>query len=137
MKDNINIKTHQRNARIVYWVALIVGSATVLSLLFFIGANIINDIQINDIGEVFAKDGYYEIILFFLCEIFIAVGFIISWYKSKIGAFLVIAFTILAYILWGEVDINILLIHLPLLFSGFLLLFYSCYKEWIIKKEKE
>ena len=128
---------HQKISRIIFWVALIVGSATVLSLLIFIGANIINDIQINDIGEVFAKDGYYEIILFFLCEIFISVGFIISWYKSKIGAFLVIAFTILAFVTWGEMDINILLIHLPLLFSGFLLLFYTYYKDWILKKEKE
>jgi len=101
------------------------------------GANIINDIQINDIGEVFVKDGYYEIILFFLCEVFIAVAIIISWYKNKTGAFLVIAFTILAYIIWGHEDSNILLIHLPLLFTGLLLLFYVYYKNWIIKKEKE
>ena len=133
----MNLKVHRRIARIVFWVAQIVGTVTILSLLFFIGANIINDIQINDIGEVFVKDGYYEIILSFLCEVFIAVAIIISWYKNKIGAFLVIVFTILAYIIWGYEDFNILLIHLPLLFTGLLLLFYVYYKKRIMKKEKE
>lgn len=137
MKNNMNLKVHHRIARIIFWVAQIVGIATILSLLIFIGANIINDIQINDIGEVFVKDGYYTVILFFLCEVFIAVAIVISWYKNKIGAFLVIAFTILAYIIWGYKDFNILLIHLPLLFTGLLLLFYVYYKKWIMKKEKE
>ena len=137
MKNNMNLKVHHRIARIIFWIAQIVGIFTITMILIFIGANIINDIQINDIGKVFVKDGYYEIILFFLCEVFIGVAIIISWYKNKIGAFLVIVFTILAYIIWGYEDFNILLIHLPLLFTGLLLLFYVYYKKRIMKKEKE
>ena len=129
---------------IIFWVAQIVGSITILSLIVFIGGNIINDIQINDVGEkVFVKDGYYKVILFFLCEVFIAVAIIISWYKRKTAAFLkntflapLIVFIILA-ILNFPGGKNVLLLHLLLLFSGLLLLFYAYYNEWILKKEKD
>jgi len=93
----MNLKVHRRIARIILWVAQIVGTVTILSLLVFIGANIINDI---------GGDGYYKVILFFLCEVFIAVGIIISRYKRKTAAFLkntfllpLITFIILAIII--------------------------------------
>ena len=133
MKVNMNLKVHRRIARIIFWVALIVGTVTILSLLVFIGANIIYDT---------GGDGYYKVILFFLCEVFIAVGIIISWYKRKTAAFLkntflppLITFIILAIII--NPGKNVLLLHLLLLFCCLLLLVYAYYNEWIMKKENE
>lgn len=133
MKANMDIKIHRRIARIIFWFAQVIGIATILSLIVFIGGNLIGEI-IHKLID-FRED--YSVFIFFLCEVFIAVAIIISWYKRKMGAVLIIAFTILVFLVWGREDINILLLHLPLLFSGLLLLFYAYYKEWIMKKEKE
>ena len=131
MNTNKDFKQHHRNARIIFWVGQVIGTATILALLIFIIGTLISEI-LDPAIEVNLKEGY-GIYLFGLCEVFIAVSFIISWKKSRIGAFLVIAFVILANILFW--DKNVRLLHIPLLLSGLLILFYSYYREWILKKE--
>lgn len=126
----MELNVHYRLARIIFWFTQAIGVSTTILLLLFIGGNLVSEIIEKVID--FRED--YMVFLFFLCEVFIAVSFVITWYKLRMGALLVIIFTILIGILWGKESINIIYLHLPLLFSGLILLFYSYYREWILKK---
>jgi len=129
----ISFKQYHRIARIIFWVAQIIGIVTIISLLIFFGGTIIDELvhQVID----FKED--YSIFVLFLCEIFVAVAIVISWKKSKLGAFLIIALIILEYILNRDMGLTFILLHLPLLVTGLLLLFYAYYREWTLKKEKD
>ena len=127
----MNLKKHHRNSKIIFWVAQVIGSVIIISLILFIGGNLIGELIDHKIN--FKED--YTVFILFLCEVCIAATIIISWYKRKMGAILVISFTILACLVWGRLDLNIILIHLPLLFSGLLLLLYAYYKEWLLSME--
>jgi hypothetical protein len=122
---------HQRAAMPIFWFAQAVGVVTVLALIVFIGGTIIDELAHQLIS--FRED--YEVFLFFFCEVLLAVAIIISWKRKRMGPLLMLALTILIGILWGREDMNIILLHLPLLFSGLFLLFYSYYKEWILKQK--
>lgn len=126
----MELQGHYRLARIIFWFAQAIGVSTTILLLLFMGGNLVGELIEKVIN--FRED--YMVFLFFLCEVFIAVSFVISWYRLRMGAALVIVFTILIGILWGRETINIVYLHLPLLFSGLILLFYSYYREWILKK---
>jgi hypothetical protein len=121
----------QRAAMPIFWFAQAVGVVTVLALIVFIGGTIIDELAHQLIS--FRED--YEVFLFFFCEVLLAVAIIISWKRKRMGPLLMLALTILIGILWGREDMNIILLHLPLLFSGLFLLFYSYYKEWILKQK--
>ena len=127
----MKLSVHHRIARIIFWFAQAVGVVTILSLLIFIRGTLISEIRDQLID--FRED--YTVFLFFLGEVFMAVAIIISWNRKRLGPVLVIVLSILIIIIWGREDINIVLLHLPLLFSGLLLLFYSYYKEWILKQK--
>ena len=127
-------KKHHRNSKIVFWVAQVIGVATILALVIFIGGTLISELNDPSIDTNLKED--YSVFLFFLVEVLIAVSFIISWSKRKIGAILILILTILILIIWGWKDINIVFLHLPLLVSGLLLLFNAYYQEWISKKER-
>ncbi len=135
METSEIVKKHHRNSRIVFWVAQVIGSITIIALLLFVGGNLLTELIDPDIDSNLRED--FMLYIFLLSLVFVAVSIIISWYKSKIGAFLVIACTILAYIIWGIKDLNVLLLLTPLLCSGLLLIFYSYYKDWILNKKVE
>ena len=127
MTENMKLKKHHRNSKIVFWVAQVIGVATILALIIFIGGTLISELIDPSIDTNLKED--YSVFLFFLVEVLIAVSFIISWSKRKTGAILILTFTILILIVWGWKDINIVLLHLPLLVSGLLLLFNEYYQE--------
>jgi hypothetical protein len=128
----MKLSAHNRLARIIFWFALAVGVLTSLTLLIFIGGNLVS--ELFDQLITFKED--YSVFLFFLCEVFIAISIIISLNRKRIGPLLMLALTILIGILWGREDMNIILLHLPLLVSGLLLLFYTYYKEWILNQKE-
>ncbi len=127
----MKLSAHNRLARIIFWFALAVGVLTSLTLLLFIGGNLVSELFNQLIN--FKED--YSVFLFFFFEALIAIAIIISLSRKRIGSVLIIALTILIWIVWGREDMNIILLHLPLLVSGLLLLFYTYYKEWIAKQE--
>lgn len=127
----MNLAVHHRIAVIIFWFAQALGVVTVSALLIFIGGTIIDEL-INQLIS-FRED--YSVFLFFFCEVLIAVAIKISWNRKRRGPVLMLALTILIGIVWGREDMNIILLHLPLLFSGLLLLSYSYYKEWILKQK--
>ncbi len=127
----MKLSAHNRLARIIFWFALAVGVLTSLTLLLFIGGNLVSELFNQLIN--FKED--YSVFLFFFCEALIAIAIIISLSRKRIGSVLIIGLTILIWIVWGREDMNIILLHLPLLVSGLLLLFYTYYKEWIAKQE--
>jgi len=118
---------NHHHSKIVFWVAQVIGVATILVLVIFIGGSLISELNDPSIDTNLKED--YSVFLFFLVEVLIAVSFIISWSKRKIGAILILTFTILILIVWAWKDINIVLLHLPLLISGLLLLFNAYYQE--------
>jgi hypothetical protein len=103
----------------------------VLFLIVFLGGKLT--------GEMLSKSidikVDYMVFLYVFCELLVAVAFIISWNRKRMGAFLVTLLSLLTPFLWGLDDLTIVYLHLPLLLSGLLLLFYSYYKEWILKKK--
>ena len=127
----MNLTIHYRVARIIFWFAQLVGLVTIVTLIFFVGGNLLSELIAQDI--TIRED--YSIFLFFLCDLLLAGTIILSWYRKRLGPVLIIALTVLIGIIWGREDINIILLHLPILFSGILLLFYIYYKEWILKKK--
>ena len=127
----MKLELHYKLARSIFWFAQVIGIITSLFLILFIGGNLIGEL-INKLID-FRED--YSVFLFFFCELLVTGAIIISWYRKRMGPALILAFTILILIIWGREDLNIILLHLPLLFSGLLLLFYSYYKEWILKRK--
>lgn len=127
----MNLSTHQRIARILFWVAQAIGVLTALGLTIFIAGTLISELIE---GLITIKEEYSLFIILF-CEILVIVSFVISWNRKRLGPILVLAFTILILFLWGWKDLNIILLHIPILVSGKLLFFYSYYKEWILKQK--
>ena len=127
----MNLQRHRRIAVIIFWFAQALGVVTVLTLLIVIGGNIFDEL-LNQL-ITFRED--YELFLFLFCEALVAVAIIISWKRKRMGPLLMLALTILIGVVWGREDMNIILLHLPLLLSGLILLFYSYYKEWILKQK--
>ena len=127
----MRLAVHQRVAVTIFWFAQALGIVTVLAIIIFIGGTIIEELAHQLIS--FRED--YEVFIFFFSEVLLAVAIRISWKRKRIGPLLMVALTILIGIIWGREDMNIILLHLPLLLSGLLLLFYSYYKEWILKQK--
>ena len=127
----MNLDAHHRFGRYLFWFAQIVGGITVVALIMFIGGNIITELIAKEID--LRED--YSVFVFLLLEIFTGISFIISWRRKRLGPILILLFAILVLSLWGWEDMNIIWMHLPVIFSGLLLLFYSYYKEWILKRK--
>ena len=127
----MNLSAHHRIAMIIFWVAQAIGIFTALALTVFIGGNLISELIE---GLITIKEEYGLFIILF-CEILVIVSFVISWNRKRLGPILVLVVTILILLLWGWEDMNFVLLHLPILFSGILLLFYYYYKEWILKQK--
>lgn len=127
----MELQGHYKLAQIVFWFGQVLGILVAGVLVVFVGGSLITELfhKLIDFREDFL------VFVFFFCELCIAAAFVISWYRKRLGSLLIIAFTILISILWGRESINIVYLHLPVLFSGLLLLFYSYYKEWILKQK--
>ena len=118
-----SIKKHHRNSKIIFWIALVIGAITVIPLIIFLTGTFISEGIDPDIDFKLLEE--FGLLAFFLCEVFIAGSLIISLFKNKIGAFLVILFVILANIAFW--DHNVRLLHIPLLISGLMLIFLAHY----------
>lgn len=127
----MNLSLHQRIATYLFWFAQGLGILMVLFLIVFLGGKLTGEILSKSIE--FKAD--YMVFIYVFCELLVAVAFIISWNRKRMGAFLVTLLSLLTPFLWGLDDLTIVYLHLPLLLSGLLLLFYSYYKEWILKKK--
>ena len=127
----MELQRHYKTARLLFWFAQAIGIFMAAALVLFIGGTVISEL-LQDLIHI--KEDYMVFMLF-LCEIFIAAAFVLSWFRKRMGALIIIVLSILVSILWGRESINFVYLHLPLLFSGLLLLFYSYYKEWILKQK--
>ena len=127
----MNLASHERTARILFWFAQILGTLWIAALLIFIGGTLIDEI-IHKL--IHFKEDYGVFILFFF-ELAIAAAFVISWYQIRMGPVLIIALSVLLSIIWAGEGYIFVLFHFPVFFSGLLLLFYSYYKEWILKQK--
>ncbi len=127
----MNLDGHYRLGRFLFWFAQILGITTVALLILFIGGNIVGEL----IEKVINVREDYIILVIFLLEVLVVNSFVISWKRKRLGPILILFFTALICVLWAKESINIIWFHSPLLFSGLLLLFYSYYKEWILKRK--
>ena len=127
----MHLDGHYQTGRYIFWFAQIVGGITVAALILFMGGTLISELieKVIDIRED------YMIFVIFLFEVLVAISFVISWKRKRLGPFLILFLTILICILWGRESLNIIWFHSPILISGLLLLFYSYYKEWILKRK--
>lgn len=127
----MELNGHYRFAQIVFWFAQVLGIIVAGGLVLFIGGTVISEL-LQDLIQI--KEDYMVFVLF-LCEMCLAGAFALSWFRKRMGALLIIGFSILIIILYGRESFTFVYLHLPLLFSGLLLLFYSYYKEWILKQK--
>jgi len=127
----MNLDTHYRLGRYIFWFAQILGVVNVVSLILYMGVTLIGEL-INK--EISIREDY-SIFIILLCEVLVGISFVISWKKKRLGSILILFFVALVGILWGRDSPEILWFHLPMLVSGLLLLFYSFYKEWILKRK--
>ena len=127
----MNLDSHHRFGRFLFWFAQLVGGITVAVLILFMGGTIISELITKDLN--IGED--YMVFVLFVCEILTGISFIISWKRKRLGPILILLFATIICILWGRESINFVWLHLPVLFSGLLLLFYSYYKEWILKRK--
>ena len=127
----MKLSTHQRIGTFIFWFAQIVGGVTALAFIIFLGGTIISEI----IEKVIDFNEDISVFLFFFCEILVAVAFVISWRRKRLGAVLVICLALFLSIWSGRDSILFVYVHLPIIFSGLLLLFYYYYKEWILKQK--
>jgi hypothetical protein len=127
----MNLNSHLRIGRYIFWIAQIIGVTTVTILILFVGGNVIGEL----IGKELDVREDYMLFIFFVLEVLTGISFIISWKRKRRGPALILFFTVLVCILWGRENLNVLWFHSPILLSGLILLFYSFYKEWILKKK--
>lgn len=127
----MNLDGHYRFGRILFWFAQILGVTTVVGLIVFIGGNILSEIIAKEINV--RED--YQILVVILLEIMTLISYVISWKRKRRGPIMILIFSVAICILWGRESLNVVWFHTPILFSGLLLLFYSFYKEWILKRK--
>lgn len=127
----MNLDTHYRLGRYTFWFAQILGVVNLVSLILYIGVTLILELINKEIS--ISED--YSILIILLCEVLVGISFVISWKRKRPGAILILLFTALVCILWGKDNPEIIWFHLPLMVSGLILLFYSFYKEWILKRK--
>ncbi len=127
----MNLASHERTARILFWFSQTLGMIVTGALLIFIGGSLISEL-IHKLID-FKED--YMVFVLLICEILLAFSFIISWYRKRQGSMLIILFSLLICILYWRETMSFVYLHLPVVFSGLLLLFYSYYKEWILKQK--
>jgi len=127
----MNLEGHHDAGRYLFWIAQIIGVAASVALIIFVIGNLLTELITRAIDV--RED--YSIILIAVCEILVGISFIISWKRKRLGPILVLIFTVVIFFLWGPQSYSFIWMHSPLVVSGLLLLFYSFYKEWILKRK--
>ena len=127
----MNLDGHYRLGRFIFWFSQIVGVTTVVALILFIGGSIVSEL----IAKVLDVREDYLVFVILLLEVLTGISYVISWRKKRRGPVLILFFSILTCILWGMESLNVVWLHAPILFTGLLLLFYSFYKEWMLKRK--
>ena len=127
----MNLDGHYRFGRFLFWFAQIVGVTTIVVLILFIGGSIISEL----IAGVFDVSQDYMVLVVLLLEVLTMISYRISWRKKRRGPILILIFSTAICIIWGRETLTFVWMHTPILFSGLLLLIYSYYKEWILKRK--
>jgi hypothetical protein len=112
-------------AKILFWTGQIIGTVYIITLLLFAGRNIFDQLIKGQI--TFKEDNLLFIFFFFLLGI--AIGLIITWFRSRTGALITIASTIAAGLVYGLGGDKMLFVLLMPLISGILLLLSAYQKE--------
>lgn len=115
----------------MFWFSQIVGITTVVALILFIGGSMVSELISK---ELIVREDYMVLVVLLL-EVLTGISFVISWRRKRRGPVLILFFSVLICILWGRESLNVIWLHAPVLFTGLLLLFYSFYKEWILKRK--
>jgi len=127
----MDLQGHQCLARYLFWFAQIVGVFTLVLLILFIGGDVIPELIRKEI--TITED--YGMVILFLLEVLTGIAYRISWKRKRLGPYLILLLAATISIVWGRETLNFIWFHLPILISGLLLLFYSYYKEWILKRK--
>lgn len=127
----MNLDGHYRLGRFMFWFSQIVGITTVVALILFIGGSMVSELISK---ELIVREDYMVLVVLLL-EVLTGISFVISWRRKRRGPVLILFFSVLICILWGRESLNVIWLHAPVLFTGLLLLFYSFYKEWILKRK--
>ena len=112
-------------AKILFWTGQIIGTVYIITLLLIAGGNIFDQLKK---GLITFKEEYLLFIFFFFL-LGIAIGLIITWFRSRTGALITIASTIAAGLVYGLGGDKILFVLLMPLISGILLLLSAYQKE--------
>jgi hypothetical protein len=112
-------------AKILFWTGQIIGTVYIITLLLIAGRNIFDQLIKGLI--TFKEDNLLFIFFFFLLGI--AIGLIITWFRSRTGALIIIASTIAAGLVYGLGGDKMLFVLLMPLISGILLLLSAYQKE--------
>jgi hypothetical protein len=112
-------------AKILFWTGQIIGTVYIITLLLIAGRNIFDQLIKGQI--TFKEDNLLFIFFFFLLGI--AIGLIITWFRSRTGALITIASTIAAGLVYGLGGDKMLFVLLMPLISGILLLLSAYQKK--------
>ena len=112
-------------AKILFWTGQIIGTVYIITLLLIAGGNIFDQLKK---GLITFKEEYLLFIFFFFL-LGIAIGLIITWFRSRTGALITIASTIAAGLVYGLGGDKMLFALLMPLISGILLLLSAYQKE--------
>jgi len=111
--------------KILFWSGQIIGTVTIIPLLLFVGGSLFDEL----IKGLITFKEEYQLFIFFFFLLSIAIGLIITWFRSRTGALITIASTIAAGLVWGLDGDQIHLVLLLPLISGILLLLSAYQKE--------
>ena len=112
-------------AKILFWSGLIIGTASSVLLLLFVGGNVIDEL-IKGLVTVKEEPLLVLIVLFLLGSF---IGLIIAWFRRRSGALITITFSIAAGLTWGFGDLTLLYIILIPMISGVLILLSAYQKD--------
>ena len=112
-------------AKILFWTGQIIGTVYIITLLLIAGRNIFDQL----IKGLITFKEEYQLFIFFFFLLGIAIGLIITWFRSRTGALITIASTIAAGLVHGLGGDKMLFVLLMPLISGILLLLSAYQKE--------
>ena len=125
MKTFQSLRNQSLLARILFWTGEIIGIVFIIPLLFFVGANIVEELA----GGLVQVKEEYTVFIFLLLLLGIAIGLVIFWFRSRTGALITIASALAAFLWWSFFDKSLTLWLLPSILSGALLMVYSLIQQ--------
>ena len=122
-----HLKYQNQSVKSLFWTGQVIGIIFGLFYLVFAGGNIIGELSQGII--TFRED--YQVFIFLLSLVGIAAGLAVTWFRSKTGAYLIIAFIILGSISIATYTDRFvpILAYIPFLIPGILLLLFAYIKK--------